>query len=166
MTTGARRARRGVLAGALGLALLLAGAGAAADFDYSRYRPARLRDVAGEIPGHRGVMIIPDVAVRTRVTYLAEFRDLPNDSARLITQWGTAMGVPGMLDVFRREAKLRQGDDTYWLPVQDTLAIGMAGELRAGEEIEVFVILVGRIDGRPIFLVNAYDHDTSHGPRR
>jgi hypothetical protein len=154
------------VAGALGLLLLLAGAGGAADFDYSRYRPARLRDVAREDPGHRGVMILPDVAVRTRVTYLGEFRELPGDSVRLIRTWGASMGVSGMLDVFRREAKLRQGDDTYWLPVQDALANGMAGELRAGEEIEVFVIHIGRIDGRPVFLVNAYDHDASRGHRR
>lgn len=161
-------ARRGLACAAL-LAwtwVLLPGAGNALAFDYSRYRPALLRDVADDVVGHRGLAVFRDVPVRTRASYLGEFRDLPDDSRRLIGAWGEAMGVTGMLDVFRREAKFRQGGRDYWLPAQEALATAMEAELRAGELVEVFVIYVGRVDGRAIFLVNAFDHEGPHDRRR
>jgi hypothetical protein len=41
----------------------------------------------------------------------------------------------------------------------------MEGELRAGEMIEVFVISIGRVDGRAVFLVNTFDHSGVHRHR-
>lgn len=133
--------------------------------DWSRYRPAQLREVADDRPGQRGVSVTGDVPVRTRASYEGEFRRLPEDSRRLIAVWGDSMGVTGMLEVFQREVRVRQGDREYWLPVQEALATAMEAELRAGELIEVFVIYIGRVDGRAVFLVNAFDHEGTHGHR-
>lgn len=138
----------------------------AADFDVSRYRPAQLGDITGDLPGQRGVSITGDVPIRTQVTYAGEFRRLPEDSRRLIVAWGDSMGVSGMLEVFRREVRVRQRGREYWLPIQDGLATAMETELRAGEAIEVFVIFIGRVDGRDVFLVNAFDHEDHQGHRR
>lgn len=133
--------------------------------DWSRYRPAQLREVAEDLPGRRGVAVSGDVPVRSRMAFVGEFRDLPEDSRRLIGAWGDSMGVTGMLEVFRREVRVRQGDREYWLPVQEALATAMEAELRAGEVIEVFVIYIGRVDGRAVFLVNAFDHAGPHRHR-
>ena len=133
--------------------------------EWSRYRPAQLREVAEDVPGQRGVSISGDVPVQSRVVFAGELRDLANDSRRLIAAWGDAMGVPGMLEVFRREVRVRQEHREYWLPVQEPLVRPMEGELRAGELIEVFVIYIGRVDGRAVFLVNAFDHSGAHRDR-
>lgn len=126
--------------------------------DWSRYQPAQLRDVAEDLPGQPGVSITGDVPVRSRVAFVGEFRDLPENSRRLIRAWSDSMDVRGMLEVFRREVRVRQGDREYWLPAQEPLARAMDTELHAGEMIEVLVIYIGRVDGRPVFLVNAFDH--------
>jgi len=133
--------------------------------DWSRYRPAQLREVAEDLPGQRGVSVSGDVPVRSRLAFVREFRHLSEDSRRLIGAWGDSMGVTGTLEVFRREVRVRQGDREYWLPVQEALATAMEAELRAGEVIEVFVIYIGRVDGRAVFLVNAFDHEGAHGHR-
>ena len=133
--------------------------------DWSRYRPAQLREVAEDLPGQRGVSVRGDVPVRSRMAFGREFRHVSEDSQRLIGAWGDSMGVTGTLEVFRREVRVRQGDREYWLPVQEALATAMEAELRAREVIEVFVIYIGRVDGRAVFLVNAFDHEGAHGHR-
>lgn len=38
----------------------------------------------------------------------------------------------------------------------------MKAELRPREEIELFMIYIGQVDGRHVFLVNAFDHERPH----
>ncbi len=165
MTVGGRL-RPWLAVSATCLGVLVPDVSGAADFDVSRYRPAQLVDIGDDLPGHHGVSVTPDVPIRTRVSYAGEFRRLPEDGRRLIGAWGDSMGVTGMLEVFRREARVRQGGREYWLPIQEALATAMEAELRAGEMIEVFVISIGRVDGRAVFLVNAFDHEGHQGHRR
>lgn len=139
--------------------------GGAFGADWSRYRPAPLSEVANDAPGAPGISVSGDVPVQSDVTFLGQFRNLADDSRRLIMAWGDSMGVPGLLEVFRQEVKVRQQDREYWLPVQTPLVKAMEGELRAGEMIDVFVIYIGRVDGRPVFLVNAFDHSGAHRER-
>lgn len=137
-------------------------AGRAFAFDYSRYRPGQLRDIADEIPHDRDLTVTTDVPVRTPVSYLGEIRPLQKDSRRLIGAWEKATGVPGVLDMFRREVKVRQRSLNYWLPVQEPVAATMLAELAPGDEIEVFTICIGRVAGRALFLVNAFGHLGNH----
>lgn len=51
----------------------------------------------------------------------------------------------------------------YWLPLQEVLVPAMMAELRPREEIELYMIYIGQIDGRHLLLVNAFIHE---GPRR
>jgi hypothetical protein len=50
----------------------------------------------------------------------------------------------------------------YWVPVQEVLVPAMKREFRPGEEIELFTIYIGQVDGRHIFLVNEFGHEASH----
>ena len=74
--------------------------------------------------------------------------------------------MEGIADAFKREVKVREGGVDYWLPVQEVLVPAMTSELRQGEEIELFVIYVGQVDGRHLFLVNAFEHKDAHHPPR
>jgi len=146
--------------------ILTLGVNSAAPFDPSRYRPLLLRDVVRQYPTQRGLSLSPDVPVRSGVVYLGDSRDLVEDSRRLIRAWSESMGVPGITEVFKREVKVHQAGVDYWVPVQEVLVPTMTGELRPGEEIEVLVIYIGQVDGRHLFLVNAFRHkDAYHPPR-
>jgi hypothetical protein len=72
------------------------------------------------------------------------------------------MNVPGLPQAFRRELKIAEAEREYWVPVQNVLVTSMKTELRPGEEIELFMIYIGQVDGRHIFLVNEFGHESPH----
>lgn len=135
-------------------------------FDLTRYRPGCLGDLVSTRPTEAGVIVTPDEPIRSRVVYSGQSRPVQDDSRRLITAWAQTLKQPRVLDLFTREVKVREGDAEYWLPVQRILVRPMTSELRAQEEIEVFVIYVGQVDHRHVFLLNAFEHDDAHPQRR
>jgi hypothetical protein len=142
---------------------LTLGAHSAAAFDPSRYSPRLLGDVVRQYPVQRGgLSLSPDIPIRSSVVYSGEFRGLLGDSRRLIRAWSESMSAAGITDEFKREVKVREEGVDYWLPVQEVLAPIMLRELRPGEEIQLFVIYVGQVGGRYLFLVNAFDHKDAH----
>jgi hypothetical protein len=160
---------RVVLCGVLWISIL--GVNGAAAFDPSRYRPLLLRDVVRQYPAQRGLSLSPDIPIRLSVVYSGEFRDLQEDSRRLIRAWSESMSAADITDEFKREVKVCEAGVDYWLPVQQILVPIMTRELRPGGEIQLFVIYVGQVDGRHLFLVNAFDHKdapsaTAMTPRR
>ena len=72
------------------------------------------------------------------------------------------MNVPGLPQAFRRELKIVEAEREYWVPVQNVLVSSMKTELRPSEEIELFMIYIGQVDGRHIFLVNEFGHESPH----
>jgi hypothetical protein len=158
--------RRALDAGLLALALVPTFLGGEVSaFDFSRYRPTTIRAFVKDLPAQQGTMVTTDLPIRARVQYSGEFRPLPDDSRRLIAVWTEAMNVPGITTAFRREVKITEAGTDYWVPVQEFLAPTMNDELRIGEEIELFMIYIGQINGRHLFLVNAFDHEGPHPAR-
>lgn len=158
--------RRALDASLVGLALLLTFlAGEVSGFDFTRYRPTTIRAVVNDLPAQQGTVVTTDLPIRSRAKYSGEFRPLPDESRRLIAAWAEAMNVPGLTTAFRREVKITEAGTDYWVPVQEVLAPTMNDELRIGEEIELFMIYIGQINGRHLFLVNAFDHEGPHRTR-
>lgn len=139
--------------------------GEAFAFDFARYRPTTIRAAIKDLPAQPGVLVTTDLPIRARVTFAGEFRDLPDDSRRLIAAWAEAMNVPVAPGVFPQELRVSEAGTDYWVPVQEVLVPAMRAELQTGEEIELYMIYIGQIDGRHLFLVNAFDHDGPHRER-
>lgn len=131
-------------------------------FDFSRYQPQAIGDLISEHTPRSGLVITPDIPIRTKVRYTGEFRALPAASRRLIDAWADAMNVPRAPSSFRQELKVTEAGTDYWLPVQEALVPIMTVELQASEEVELFVTYVGQVDGRHLLLVNAFDHERAH----
>ena len=148
------------------LVFVLLPAAHAFGFDVARYRAGQLSDTVRAQPTVAGVTVSPDVPIRARVVYSGEFRSLRDDTRRLIAAWGDSMNTPGLLEVFLQEARVREGRAEYWIPVQQPLVAQMKEELDPLQEIEVFVIYVGQVDRRHVFLLNAFDHGGPHRSRR
>ncbi len=135
-------------------------------FDPARYRPQRLGDLVRTRPTEAGIVVTPDEAIRSKVVYSGQSRPLQDDSRRLIAAWAKTMNQPEVPGLFAQEVKVREGDAEYWLPAQRILVRPMTSELRPEEEIEVFVIYIGQVDRRHVFLLNAFEHDGPHPPGR
>lgn len=153
-----------ILAAVLGLAVVALCEGS--QFDVSRYQRAELAEVVAEYLPRSGLEITPDVPIRSTVTYAGQFRGVQDDSRRLLAAWSQSMNVAGMLDTFKREVKVRAATVDYWLPIQEALVPGMMSELQPDEVIEIFAIYIGQVDGRHLFLINAFIHDGAHGSGR
>jgi hypothetical protein len=151
-----------VLALGLFLAVLTALVGEVWGFDVSRYRPRLLKEVIQAHPARAGLIMTRDLPIRSQVIYSGEFRDLPDDSRRLIHAWAESMNVAGMPQAFKRELKIHEAGVDYWVPVQEVLVPVMMAELRPPERIELFLIYIGQVNGRHVFLVNAFDHEGPH----
>jgi len=131
-------------------------------FDFSRYRPRMMKELIRDYPSRTGLVITRDVPIRSKVTYTAEFRDLPDDNRRLIAGWAESVNVPGVPQAFQRELKVTEAGIEYWVAVQEVLVPSMKAELQPWEEIELFIIYIGQVDGRHLFLVNEFGHESPH----
>jgi hypothetical protein len=154
--------RAGGIAFAMGVCVLLAIPSEASASDFSRYRPRMMKEQIRDYPRQGGLVITNDIPIRSKVVYSGEFRDLPNDSRRLIALWSESMNVPGMPQAFQQELKVAEAGINYWVPAQEVLVPSMKRELRPGEEIELFIIYIGQVAGRHIFLVNEFTHESPH----
>jgi hypothetical protein len=165
-----RKPARQIILAALALGALLfvwsALVGQVVGFDFSRYRSRLLKDLTREYPAREELVISQDIPLRSKVIYSGEFRDLPEDSRRLFAAWAQAMNVPVAPDAFRRELKIQEDGIDYWVPVQEGLVPAMKAELGANETIELYVIYIGQMEGRHVFLVNAFDHEGPHPAHR
>lgn len=134
----------------------------ASEFDFSRYHPWMMKDVIAKQPMQTGLVVTPDIPIRSKVTYSGEFRNLSESRRRLIAAWGKAMDVPEVPQAFRSELKVFEAGIEYWVPVQEVLVTAMKAELRFKESVELFMIYIGQIAGGHVFLVNEFWHESPH----
>lgn len=76
-----------------------------------------------------------------------------------MTVWADIFKVPQAPPLFQRELKVVEQGIEYWMPIQEILVPAMTAELKPEDEIEVFVILIGQVSGRYMFLVNEFLHE-------
>jgi hypothetical protein len=121
-----------------------------------------MKELIAEYPAQKGLVITKEIPIRSTAAYAGEFRALPEDSRRLIAAWAESFDIPGMPQAFQRELKVVEAGVESWLPVQEVLVRSMTAELRPKEEIELYMIYIGQVEGRHVFLVNEFLHESPH----
>lgn len=134
--------------------------------DFSRYRPQAIKELIQRYPPRPGLTIITNMPIRSKVRYLGQFRDLPDDTRRLIAAWAESINAAEVPSLFRRELKIEEAGIEYWVPVQEVLVSYMKAELHPREVIELFILFIGQVDGRHGFLVNEFEHESTHDDPR
>jgi hypothetical protein len=126
--------------------------------DWSRYKPGTLAELARQndsvirvsirevglddkpsnhFTGHQS----PTVAT---VIYKGESRPINRHRREIIHDWGLSfMRDSSIADDFHREYLFQEGIELVWLPVQDRVATYFPKELRAGQPVTLFVMLLG-----------------------
>jgi hypothetical protein len=86
------------------------------------------------------------VKSKSKVIYTGEVREVGEKKMRFLKSWAEKRGLPlGILELLKQEARFRDGDKDYWLPVRKKILDDMAGRVRKGDEIVIHTILAGGV---------------------
>jgi|GEM_PF-3034994 len=86
------------------------------------------------------------VKSKSKVIYTGEVREAGENKMRFLKSWAESQGHPlGILRLLQQEARFREGDKDYWLPIRQKIAVDMAQQLKKGDEVIIHTILGGGI---------------------
>jgi hypothetical protein len=100
-----------------------------------------------------GFLIDPrQIKSKSKVIYTGEIRDAGESKMRFLKAWAQSQGHPlGILQLLQQEARFREGDKDYWLPIRQKIAVDMAAQIKKGDEVIIHTILAGRMpESNPI----------------
>jgi hypothetical protein len=81
---------------------------------------------------------------RARVTYRGESRPVDSMRREVVRRWGLAFHRDSSIaNDFHREYLFQEGQESLWLPVQDTVASFFARELKSGQPVTLYVMWLG-----------------------
>lgn len=86
------------------------------------------------------------VKSKSKVIYTGEVREVGENKMRFLKSWAESQGHPlGILRLLQQEARFREGDKDYWLPIRKKIAEDMAQQLKKDDEVIIHTILAGGI---------------------
>ncbi|HEY9404087.1 MAG TPA: hypothetical protein VIQ24_15620 [Pyrinomonadaceae bacterium] len=86
------------------------------------------------------------VKSKSEVIFTGEIRKASEKKMRFLKSWAESQGHPlGILQLLNQEARFREGDKDYWLPIRKKIADDLAAQLKKGDEVIIHTILAGGI---------------------
>ena len=83
-------------------------------------------------------------SILATVTYRGESRPIDSVRRRLIAEWGlTYVHDSSVVSDFPREYLFQEGEQLLWLPVQDRVASFFPKELKPGQRVSIYAMLLG-----------------------
>ncbi|HWT00643.1 MAG TPA: hypothetical protein VN256_10375 [Pyrinomonadaceae bacterium] len=84
------------------------------------------------------------VKSKSKVIYTGDVREAGEKKMRFLERWLESLGLPlQVIGLLQQEARFREGDKDYWLPVRKKILDDMAGQVKKGDEIVIHTILAG-----------------------
>jgi hypothetical protein len=152
------------------IALLFIGVtGPAWGAGWSDYEPATLSDITSKHASHFSNHKVPKDTVtinihaggdpfRSTVFFLGEVRNIQPEHRSLIELWGKSLGMDTTMlaKTYKKEIKVQENRQTYWLPVQEILVPYLKREVKKNGEVMLFMVYIGRTGKTPVILVNEF----------
>lgn len=155
---------------ALAIVSLFVSAANSQDFDYSKYKPRTLSELAELNPAPPDVASAKKVAIvsgdwfssQVRLKYTGTSRAISLEHREILSNWQTSFRVPAeTAAMFQKEFLFKECDREYWLPVQQQVTAFFPKELKEGDMVTLYLIFAGglRISGKTdyLFLVNEFE---------
>ncbi len=139
-----------------------------ADFDFDAYQRSSFAEIKTShsvdlLKTSRSSEYVISAATfkyRIPVIFSKQLRTITADNQAVIKAWQTTLRVPDdFINLYRQEFKVVFGKDTYWIPVQEELLPAMGSELHEGDTFELYVIVIGAIKDRLVFLTTEFKSD-------
>lgn len=150
------------------LSILFCIAPARAEFDFDAYQQSGFAEIkAAHAEDLLKASREGDYAVsaatfkyRMPVIFTKDLRKLSGNNRTVIKAWQTSLRVPaGFVELYQHEFRAEFGGETYWIPVQEKLLLPMGSELHPGDKFELYVVLIGAINSKPVFLATEFKSD-------
>ncbi len=152
-------------AGLLATAALAQTAAPARTFDQLAAMDLRLTQDQKKTPAAGDLFFNPgqDTISRTAASFTGQWRPLDSRKQAFIVAFGsTGPGNEGYARLYQREYLFRSGSQDYWLPVQLQVASFFTRELKAGEEVTLYVRNAGGFRDQTawqwVFLVEEFEN--------
>lgn len=95
--------------------------------------------------------------MRVRLAYAGSPRLIRPGVREFIERWNFSVyHDPRLPELFRQEIGAREGEASYWLPMQESLLESFNRELRLGDYVDLYVVCIGSVRGEWVFLVNGF----------
>jgi hypothetical protein len=92
------------------------------------------------------------VKSKSKVIYTGEVRNASEKKILFLKRWIEKNDMPlGIAQLLYREARFREGDKDYWLPIRESILEEMQGRLKKGDAVEIHTILAGGIPQKDFF---------------
>ncbi|HLM03524.1 MAG TPA: hypothetical protein VK400_20890 [Pyrinomonadaceae bacterium] len=86
------------------------------------------------------------VKSKSKVTYTGEIRAVSDRKRLFLERWLEKIDAPApVVELFLQEARFRDGDKDYWLPVRKSILDEMKRRYQKGDGVEIHTILAGAI---------------------
>jgi len=134
-------------------------------FDYKAYKPTTINQIIKE---HQGTFFqdgeIFDYFIsaytfkyKINVKFTKKLREISPDTKELINRWGKSLKVDSnFIELYKHEFLVQQGDNNYWIPVQEPLLPYMGNEVKVGGEFEIYIFLIGTVKDKWVFLATEF----------
>lgn len=97
---------------------------------------------------------------RIPVTFTKELRKISKNNKTIIKAWQKALRVQtDFIERYQHEFKAVFGKETYWIPVQEALLPHMGSELHPGDKFDLYVIVIGAINNKLVFMTTEFKSD-------
>ena len=129
--------------------------------DWDRYKECTLAQVTAEntdlLEGDYSVNA-RDHSIKVRVMFTGESRAINKDKKKLIEMWvKTFQMKPEVATLFQKELLFKEGDTSYWLPVQSDVVPYFFKEVQPGGSVWLYAQLWGSAKGQYVVVVNEFD---------
>jgi len=86
------------------------------------------------------------VKSKSKVIYTGEVRKVGEKKRRFLELWLESRGLsPKAIELLQKEARFREGDKDYWLPVRRKILEDIAEQVKKGETIVIHTLLAGGV---------------------
>lgn len=120
-------------------------------FQKSEYKTQALNaaiDKKLESPGNKTDFLIDprQVKSKSKVIYTGEIRNADEKKLLFLNHWLEKNEMPpGVARLLLQEARFREGEKDYWLPIRKSILEEMQRQLKKGDAVEIHTILAGGV---------------------
>jgi len=141
--------------------LIAATCARAGDFNYDAYRTASLVEVADSMGTPPGVGVSIDAAhskYHIVAVFTGKTRPIATEVRAFVEMWAKSLRhPPEVRELFQFEVELRQGPTIYWMPIQKQLIGPLLREVAPGDEVHLYMLLMGALNRNPVLGVSEFE---------